>query len=76
MLANNEFLTDPYSRFMKHYEFVKNDFGEHQVVKGAMFNLVPVKDKESITALIQELISYMPKRAGMDEVVMLVFAHL
>ena len=76
MLANNEFLTDSYSQFMKHYEFVKNDFGEHQVVKGAMFNLVPVKDKESITALIQELISFMPKRAGMDEVIVLLFAHL
>lgn len=45
-------------------------------MKGAMFNLVPVKDKESITALIQELISFMPKRAGMDEVIVLLFAHL
>lgn len=76
MLSNNEFLTDNYSQFMKHYLFVKDDFGEHQEVKGAMFQLVPQKDKDSITALIQDLISYIPKRAGMDEVNALFSVHM
>ena len=54
--------------FLEHYAFVKKDFADSQVVKGAMYKLKSKKERDAISSLVQNLVESIPNVEGSVEV--------
>lgn len=67
-LAYNEFLEPAVVEFLEHYAFVKKDFADSQVVKGAMYKLKSKKERDAISSLVQNLVESIPNVEGSVEV--------
>ena len=67
-LVHNEFLEATIVQFLEHYDFVKKDFADNQVVKGAMYKLKSKKEKDAISSLVHHLVYSIPDTEGCVEV--------